>query len=209
MDLLLIARTIWRYKLATLPVIVLTLCGVVYAVAVKDPVYEAKSSYVLINPPAPPTPDEVAHDPALGRVNADNPYTRFTDPSVVIQVLTGALNSESARRALEDAGADSRYTVAPSAEPGYFTSPIVYITGVGATRGTPCIRPRWSAMRSSASSTGCRRYGASTRNTQSRPTRWSPPPAPSCGHRARSGRWSPCWRWARCCFSWSSRWRTP
>ena len=41
MDLLLIARKIWRYKLATLPVIVLTLCGAVYAVAVKDPVYEA------------------------------------------------------------------------------------------------------------------------------------------------------------------------
>jgi hypothetical protein len=131
-DLLLIARKIWRYKLATLPVIVLTLCGAVYAVAVKDPVYEAKSSYVLINPPAPPTAEEIARDPALGRVNADNPYTRFADQSVVVQVLTGALSSESARRALEDQGADSRYTVAPSSELGY-SSPIVQITGVGAT----------------------------------------------------------------------------
>jgi hypothetical protein len=131
-DLLLIARKLWHYKLATLPVVVLTLCGAVYAVAVKDPVYEAKSTYVLINPPAPPTAEEIARDPALGRVNADNPYTRFADQSVVVQVLTGALNSESARRALQDAGADSRYTVAPSAELGY-SSPIVQITGVGAT----------------------------------------------------------------------------
>ena len=58
MDLLLIARKIWRYKLATLPVIFLTLCGAVYAVALKDPVYEVKSSYLLINPPAPPTAEE-------------------------------------------------------------------------------------------------------------------------------------------------------
>jgi hypothetical protein len=131
-DLLLIARKIWRYKLATLPVIVLTLCGAVYAVAVKDPVYEAKSSYVLINPPAPPTAEEIARDPALGRVNADNPFTRFADQSVVVQVVTGSLSSESTRRALQDQGADSRYTVAPSSELGY-SSPIVQITGVGAT----------------------------------------------------------------------------
>jgi hypothetical protein len=131
-DLLLIARKIWRYKLATLPVVVLTLCGAVYAVAVKDPVYEAKSSYVLINPPAPPTAEEVARDPALGRVNADNPYTRFADQSVVVQVLTASLSSESTRRALEDQGADSRYTAAPSSELGY-SSPIVQITGIGTT----------------------------------------------------------------------------
>jgi hypothetical protein len=131
-DLLLIARKIWRYKLATIPVIVLTLGGAVYAVAVKDPVYEAKSSYVLINPPAPPTAEEIARDPALGRVNSDNPYTRFVDQSVVVQVLTGTLSSESARRALQDQDADSRYTVAPSSELGY-SSPIVQITGVGAT----------------------------------------------------------------------------
>ena len=94
MDLLLIARKIWRYKLATLPVIFLTLCGAVYAVAFKDPVYEAKSSYLLINPPAPPTAEEIARNPQLGRVNADNPYTRYADQSVVVEVLTSALNSD-------------------------------------------------------------------------------------------------------------------
>jgi hypothetical protein len=132
MDLLLIARKIWRYKLATLPVIFLTLCGAVYAVAVKDPVYEVKSSYLLINPPAPPTAEEIARNPQLGRVNADNPYTRYADQSVVVEVLTSALNSDAARRELKDAGADSRYTVASTSELGY-SSPIVEITGVGAS----------------------------------------------------------------------------
>ena len=45
MDLLSIARKIWRYKLATLPVLLLILCGAIYVVALKEPVYEASSSF--------------------------------------------------------------------------------------------------------------------------------------------------------------------
>jgi hypothetical protein len=130
MDLLSITRKLWRYKLVTLPIVFLTLCGAVYAIAFKDPVYESKSSYLLVNPPAPPTAEEIARDPSLRNENADNPYTRYADQSVVVEVLTGALSSESARRELNDRGADTRYTVAPTSELGY-SSPIVEITGVG------------------------------------------------------------------------------
>ena len=55
MNLLLIARKIWRYRLVTLPVIALTLLGLFYVMAVKAPEYKVSSSYVLINPPPPPT----------------------------------------------------------------------------------------------------------------------------------------------------------
>jgi hypothetical protein len=134
MDLLSIARKMWRYKLLTLPVILLTFCGAVYAAAFTDPVYEAHASYLLINPPAPPTPEKIARDPSLR--GTDNPYTRFADQSVVVEVLTSALSSESARRELEDAGADTRYTVAPKAAFGYSSSPIVEITGVGLSPNT-------------------------------------------------------------------------
>ena len=37
MDLLLIARKIWRYRIATLPVIALTLLGAFYVVAAQGP----------------------------------------------------------------------------------------------------------------------------------------------------------------------------
>jgi hypothetical protein len=131
-DLLAIARRIWRYKLATVPVIVLTFFAAVYVVAVKKPVYEASSSYILINPPPPPTAEEIARDPALGRVNADNPYTRFSDPSVIIEVLASALQSASAQRALLRAGADGPYTVARTSEFGY-SSPIMAITAQGSS----------------------------------------------------------------------------
>jgi hypothetical protein len=134
MDLLMIVRKIWRYRLVTLPVIVVTVFGGAYAYLAKESVYEASASYVLINPPDPPTDQEIARQPALGRVNADNPYTRFTDQSVVVQVLARAATGESARQALTKAGADDRYRVEPGDEFGYST-PIVEITGVGSSPG--------------------------------------------------------------------------
>jgi hypothetical protein len=134
MDLLSIARKIWRYKLLTLPVVLLTLCGAFYVVAVKEPVYEASSSYILAYPPDPPTVEDIARDPALARTNADNPYTRFSDQSVMVEALASSMASESARRALLDAGADPRYKVEPAAQFGSAEPiPIVEITAQGST----------------------------------------------------------------------------
>ena len=132
MDLLSIARKLWRYKLVTLPVVLLVLGGAVYVVAVKEPVYEASSSFILINPPAPPTPEDVARDPSLARVNADNPYTRFSDQSVMIEVVASRMSGESAERELVKAGADPRYEVAPTSSFGY-SSPIVEVTAQAPT----------------------------------------------------------------------------
>ena len=126
MDLLSIAQKVWRYRLVTIPIVLLTLCGAVYVVAVKAPVYKTTSSYVLINPPAPPTVDQIAADPALGHVQADNPYTRFGDSRTVLEVLAGSMSSQSARRKLLAAGVDPRFTVIPVSSFG-FSSPIVQI----------------------------------------------------------------------------------
>jgi capsular polysaccharide biosynthesis protein len=134
-DLFLIVRKFWRYKLVTLPVIVLTLCGAVYVVAVKEPLYEASSSFLLVNPPAPPTDQQIARNPALGRIRSDNPYTRFADQSVVTDVLARSLSDDAARRALVRAGADPRYTVGSASRFGS-SNPIVQITGTGPTPQT-------------------------------------------------------------------------
>jgi hypothetical protein len=91
--------------------------------------YEASSTYILVTPPAPPTPDEIARDPKLGK-GADNPYTRYSDQSIVVQVLASRLNGDDARASLARQGADPNYTVQPSSEFG-FSAPIVSITGTG------------------------------------------------------------------------------
>lgn len=131
MNLLLIASKIWRYKLVTLPILVTVLLAAVYTAAIKAPVYQTSSSYILVPPPAPPTPDEIARDPKLGR-GSDNPYTRFSDQSLVVQVLSTRLSSDDTRRALAAQGADVRYTAAPDVALG-MTAPIVQITGLGSS----------------------------------------------------------------------------
>jgi hypothetical protein len=131
-DLLRISRKFWRYRIVTLPIVALTLLGAFYVVAIKAPVYKVSSSYVLINPPSPPTPDEIARNPALGSVNSDNPYTRFSDQSVIVSLLSSSLSSDTSRQQLASQGADSRYTVAPDLQLGY-SSLVVEITGVGST----------------------------------------------------------------------------
>jgi hypothetical protein len=130
MSLLLIVRKIWKYKLATLPIFAFVLAGTFYVIAVKAPTYEAASTYILVNPPPPPTEEQIARDPALGRIETDNPYLRFSDQTVLVQVLASRLKSEEGRRSLASQGADPNYVAAPSAEFG-FSAPILQITGTG------------------------------------------------------------------------------
>src|SRR5919107_1917638 len=130
MDLLAIVRKLWRHRVFTAPIVALTIVGVIYVGVVQKPVYEVQSNYVLLHPPAPPTPDEIARHPDLASVHSDNPYTRFGDQSVVIQVLAATMNSVAAQRALLRAGVSGQYSVAPSGDFGY-ASPIVQITATG------------------------------------------------------------------------------
>ena len=76
--------------------------------------------------------DEIARNPALGRINSDNPYTRFSDQSVIVSLLSSSLSSDTARQQLVSQGADPRYTVAPDLQLGY-SSLVVQVTGVGTT----------------------------------------------------------------------------
>ena len=128
-----IGQRVWRHRLATLPVIALTVVAAVYVVALDRHVYEAKSGYFLLYPPGPPTPDAVARDPALGKLDSDNPYTRFSDRSAIVRVLVDTMESESTRRAITDRGGDPRYAIARTGQPGQ-PSPIVEVTGHGASR---------------------------------------------------------------------------
>src|SRR4051812_43263682 len=104
MSILLIFMKLWKYKFVTLPIVACVAAGAFYVIAVKAPTYEASATYILVAPPAPPTDTQIARDPALGRLNSDNPYTRFSDQSVLVQVLASRLSSADARLALAQRG---------------------------------------------------------------------------------------------------------
>jgi hypothetical protein len=131
MDLLAMYRAVVRNRLFTIPVILLILVGGVWVYFLSSPTYEATSSYVLFAPPAAPTASDIAQDPALAKVHADNPYARV-DPSVVVSIIVKRAGSDRARQALIAAGADPRYQIVSGGAYGA-ASPTVDITGVGST----------------------------------------------------------------------------
>ena len=133
MDLLVIARKIWLYRVATLPIIVLTLLAALYVVAIKDAEYEATSNYILINPPPPPGAEDIAANPALADINSDNPFTRFSDQSAVSALLVSRLSDESTRQALSAQGVDPRMRGDTSGSEFSAQTLLLEVTGVGPT----------------------------------------------------------------------------
>jgi hypothetical protein len=130
MDLFSIVRIIWRYKLATVPVLALTFAGVFYVFGVKPPVYDASSTILLVNPPNPPTAQQIAADPKLGKISSNNPYVN-DGLQTVADVIINVLGSTTSQKALLKEGVDPRYQVALSADFG--TPPVIQVTGVGSS----------------------------------------------------------------------------
>ena len=65
MDLLSLVRTVTRFWYLTVPVVLITLFGCVYVAVGVDPVYEARSSYVLV-PPVAISQEQLTPTPRCG-----------------------------------------------------------------------------------------------------------------------------------------------
>lgn len=110
MDLETMVGAILRHKIISVAVILATFAALAGVYLTSEPVYQARSSLVMI-PPAPPTEEE-ANDPALeGR---DNPYARFGDLSIVAAIVSAKLMGQVTRDELAAQGVDPRYEIGPS-----------------------------------------------------------------------------------------------
>jgi hypothetical protein len=130
MDLVSIIREARKGKWAVLPVVFLTLVGVAYVLVVRPPEYVSNSALTLIYPPAPPTSSQIASDPALRKVNANNPYEAYGDLTVVGAVVQQAMGGQGVVDQLRKEGVQDGYTI--TSDPTT-TNPIIHIDGVGAT----------------------------------------------------------------------------
>jgi capsular polysaccharide biosynthesis protein len=131
MDLLTIVGTVWRHKLVTIPVILLTLIGAFYVIAIKPPTYESKASVLLTNPPAAPTAAQITANPSLAHVNTNNPYASLGNLVLVADVVIEVVTSPAAKQALVQAGASPQYQVA--VDESLESPPAIDVTGVAGT----------------------------------------------------------------------------
>ncbi len=132
MDLLALSRTMWRHKIAVIPVLVLVLLGLVYVLKVKPPTYQSDTSLIL-NIPQPPTQAQLLQNPKLAKVSYNNPYITLADedPLFVGDAVTDLVTNPSAQQALLAEGVNPKYQVSLSSDPG--SPPIINIVGVGTT----------------------------------------------------------------------------
>jgi hypothetical protein len=110
----------------TLPVALLALIGVVGALKVSSPTYEATGSIILLSPPEPPK------DPITGQVAPEvgqNPFARYGDLSVVADILARYMDSDSQRAEFASQGVTGYDVVANRLQRG----PVLEVTGKGSS----------------------------------------------------------------------------
>jgi len=137
MDLLSVAQSLWRHKLVTIPVIVLTGLLAFYVVKIKPPVYQATASMLLTNPQNGATASQIAADPRLKTANPYNTFVSYGSLGVVADTVIELVTAPTAQQALTQSGVDPRYQMALSSAFG--NPPIINITGVGSS-GQEAIR---------------------------------------------------------------------
>lgn len=125
MDPMAVVKTLWRFKLLVLPVVLLTLGAALFVYQFGPRSYESTLSYAVVDPAAP-TSTELDNNPVLQELNSANPFLRSADPTLVTNVLITRLRAASVAESLKDEGLGDEYTVTPGA--GGF---IIDITGVG------------------------------------------------------------------------------
>jgi capsular polysaccharide biosynthesis protein len=131
MDLFAIYGTVWRHRIVAIPIILITLIGMVYVVKIKAPTYQATASVLLANPPGPPTAAQVAANPSLAKINTSNPYLSYGDLVTVSDVVIDVVNSPAVAQSLASQGANTKYTVTNA--PLLNDPPIIAITDSGPT----------------------------------------------------------------------------
>jgi hypothetical protein len=130
MDLLALSRTMWRHKIAVIPILVLMLIGLVYVVKIKPPTYDADGELALLSPPAAPTAAQIQADPKLyAKINVNNPYLDYDDLTVVGDAVMDRVTGHSAQLILAAAGVSPKYQVSMSSDPD--NPAFLDITGVG------------------------------------------------------------------------------
>jgi capsular polysaccharide biosynthesis protein len=121
-------RVLWRRRLVVIPMAVLSFGLCVGTVIVAPPTYRSSASVVLLNPPALPV--TTPQNPQIPTA-AQNPYARFGDLSVIVDILVRRVDSESVKSSMKAAGLDGTFQVAANRD--FYRGPIIDISAQSRT----------------------------------------------------------------------------
>ena len=128
MDLFSIGGTLWRHKRVSIPLVLLTLLGMLCIIVMSPPTYQAKADVLLTNPPAAPTAIEIAQNPDLAKTY--NPLANLGDLTYVAEMLIDVVTDPAVKHALAQAGASGYQVVLDNASQTNIP-PAIDVTGTG------------------------------------------------------------------------------
>jgi Chain length determinant protein len=128
MDLFSIGGTLWRHKWVSIPLVLLTMLGMLYVLELRAPTYQAKADILLTNPPASPTAFQIAQNPRLAKMN--NPLANLGSLTYVADVLIDSVTAPTAKQELAQAGASGYQVVLDSASQSN-VPPAIDVAGTG------------------------------------------------------------------------------
>ncbi len=120
MNLSSLFKVLSRHKMVVIPVALVSLIACIAVVFVTGKTYRASAAVVLLNPPALPevTPENPTVPPEF-----QNPYARFGDLSVIVDILVKVLGSEEVGSRLKAEGLDGTFEIAANRD--FYRGPIV------------------------------------------------------------------------------------
>jgi hypothetical protein len=128
MDLFAIGGSLWRHKIATIPVILLTMLGMCYILVAKPLTYESRAEILLTSPAGLQTSSQATANPGPAHVSEYNPFASLGNLVQVADVLIEMVGAPAAQQALVRAGASPQYQVALDTSPQ--TPPAIEVTGL-------------------------------------------------------------------------------
>jgi capsular polysaccharide biosynthesis protein len=121
-------KVLWRHKHVVVPVAVLALIGMVGTYVSAGATYRASSSVVLLNPPA--LPEITATNPTIPQ-QYQNPYARFQDLSVIVDILVKVMGNEQIGTTMKAQGLDGTFEIAANRD--FYRGPIIDVSAEGTT----------------------------------------------------------------------------
>ncbi len=124
MDVLSLLRLVGRHWRVTAPALLLTLLGLVAALQLSSPTYQATGSIVLLSPPEAPDVNAAPGSAPMPEVG-QNPFARYGDLSVVADILARVMDGDSMRADIEATGITGYEVLANSVSRG----PVIEVAG--------------------------------------------------------------------------------
>jgi hypothetical protein len=117
---------LWRQRTTVIPVALLSVLGCVAVLFLNPATHRASGAVVLLNPPA--LPEVTPENPTIPQ-EFQNPYSRFGDLSVMVDIIVRVLETEQMGKELEAAGLDGTFQIAANRD--FYRGPIIDVAGEG------------------------------------------------------------------------------